>query len=234
MDIEGLGEKLAIVLFEAGLVHDVADLYSLTSEQVAALDRKGEKSAAKLIASIEESKQRPAANILFALGIRHVGLETARLLVDHFGSVDAVLAASEEELQEVEGVGPVVAASVKEWSALETSQSIITRMRDAGVQFANGARKAESDVLAGVTAVITGSLPGQSRGEAENALKALGAKVTGSVTGKTTFVVVGESPGSKATKAEQIGVPIVPGEEFASLLEDPAGWLGRQEWWAER
>jgi DNA ligase (NAD+) len=237
MDIEGLGEKLAVVLFRESLVDDVGDIYSLTVEQLVELERMGQKSAENLVAGIEKSKQRPAANLLFALGIRHVGLETARMLVDHFGSLDAVVAADEETMQQVDGVGPVVAQSVAAWAARQPSQAVVKKLREAGVRFEGERRKAtsaEEQFLAGATAVVTGRMEALPRPEIEARLKAFGAKVTGTVTKKTTFVVVGDEPGSKYAKAQELGTPILHEAELLALFEHGINWLEVQEWWAGR
>ncbi|MCK9521333.1 MAG: NAD-dependent DNA ligase LigA, partial [Dehalococcoidia bacterium] len=225
MDIEGLGERMAYTLFETGLVRDISDVYHLTVEQLAGLERMGTKSAEKLVRGIEASKQRPLANVLFALGIRHVGFETARLLAEHFGSLDAILNASAEELQEVEGIGPVVAASIAAWSGREENRTVVRRLQAAGVNPVQRRAAATSDLLAGLTIVVTGRLEGMSRGEAEQKIRELGGKVGSSVSKATSLLVVGEDAGSKLTKAQQLGVRTIDEAEFGRLLEAGPGSL---------
>jgi DNA ligase (NAD+) len=220
MDIEGLGERMAYILFETGLVRDVSGVYSLTAEQLAALDRMGTKSAEKLLQGIEKSKQRPLANVLFALGIRHVGFETARLLAEHFGSLDTILDADAETLQQVEGVGPVVAASIAAWAARPENRAVVRRLQVAGVNPVQQGVMAASDLLAGLTIVVTGRLEGRSRNEAEDRIRELGGKVGSSVSKSTSFLVVGEEAGSKLAKAEQLGVRTLSEAEFECLLAE--------------
>ncbi|MGE5596821.1 MAG: NAD-dependent DNA ligase LigA [Hyphomicrobiales bacterium] len=220
MDIDGLGERMAYTLFEKGLVKDISDVYDLTVEQLAALDRMGTKSAERLIAGIENSKQRPLTNVLFALGIRHVGYETARLLADHFGSLDAILDASVEQLQEVEGIGPVVAKSIADWAAREENRAVVRRLQAAGVNTVQQRVTAASDLLAGLTIVVTGRLETMSRNAAEDRIRELGGKVGSSVSKSTDILVVGEEAGSKLTKAQQLGVRTIDEATFARLLEE--------------
>ncbi|MGK2964895.1 MAG: NAD-dependent DNA ligase LigA [Tepidiformaceae bacterium] len=219
MDIEGLGEKMAFTLYQAELVRTVADIYQLTVEQLAALDRMGTKSAEKLIGGIEQSKTRPPLHLLFGLGIRHIGYETARLLVQHFGGVQELLEASEEELQEVEGIGPVVARSVKQWWEREENREVVRRLADAGVSMRlDRAAVAEEGPLTGLTLVVTGRLDTMSREAAEDRIRELGGKVGGSVSKSTTALVTGEGGGGKRAKAEQLGVRTLDEAEFVQLL----------------
>jgi DNA ligase (NAD+) len=218
MDIEGLGEKMAYVLHRERLVQDVAGIYALDVEQIATLEGKGRKSAEKLIAGIEASKTRPLTNVLFALGIRHVGFETARVLAEHFGRLEAVIEAPEDELQQVEGIGPIVAKSIADWSAQEKNRDVVTRLIDAGVRPIQAVRTAENDVLAGLTIVVTGRLETMSREQAEDRIRELGGKVGSAVSKRTDALVVGAEAGSKLAKAEQLGVRRLTEEEFAKLL----------------
>ncbi len=221
MDIEGLGERMAAVLFQAGLVASVADIYDLNAEQVAALDRMGGKSAENLVRGIEASKSRPLANIIFALGIRHVGFETARLLSLSFGSLEAIMAASPDELQGVDGIGPVVAESIAAWSVRPENQATVAKLKAAGVRL-HAEREpgsAGTAPLAGLTIVVTGRLESMSRGEAEERIAALGGKAGSSVTKQTDFLVVGAEAGSKLARAEKLGTPILDEEAFVRLLE---------------
>ncbi|MGH2608631.1 MAG: NAD-dependent DNA ligase LigA, partial [Tepidiformaceae bacterium] len=166
MDIEGMGERMAWVLFKEGLVKDVAGVYTLTVDQLAALERMGSKSAQKLVDGIEKSKERPLTNVLFALGIRHVGYETARLLAEHVRSLDGLLEVTAESLQEVEGIGPVVAASIAEWVARDANRDIVRRLQEYGVRPAMVEQPKEGDQLEGLTMVVTGRLETISRNEA--------------------------------------------------------------------
>ncbi len=223
MDIEGLGEKMAWTLFEEKLVESFADIYTLSKEQLTALDRMGDKSAEKLLGGIEQSKQRPLPNVLFALGIRHVGFETARLLADEFGALDAVVDASEEDLTAIEGIGPIVAASIKQWADRDESRAVIEKLRAAGVNFTHGISEATSDLLAGLSLVVTGRLEAISRGQAEDRIKQLGGHVGSAVTKKTDALVVGAEAGSKLAKAEKLGTVLLDEAEFLRLIaEGPA------------
>jgi DNA ligase (NAD+) len=227
MDIEGLGERTVMQLTAKGLIADPADIYHLTAEQVATLDGFARASAEKLVAAIADSKTRSLPRLLTALGVKHLGPAAAQLLAAEFGTLDRVMAASSEELAAVGGVGPVIAASIAAWFELPASQAFIEKLRAAGVDFgsesaaaaAAAARAAVPQVLAGKTVVVTGTLAGFSREEAEQAITSRGGKSPGSVSAKTYAVVVGESPGaSKLTTAEQLGIPIVDEAAFERLL----------------
>jgi DNA ligase (NAD+) len=219
MDIEGLGERMAQVLFDQGLVRDVGDLYSLTAEQLAGLERMGEKSASNLIQGIEASKTRPLGRLIFALGIRHVGYEIAHALASHFGSMEALLAASEDEIAAIPGVGPVIAASMRAYAEEEHNRRTIEKLRAAGVRMSGDGQAAREGPLAGAQFVLTGTLSGYSRNEAERRLKSLGAAIGSSVTKKTTHLVAGEGPGSKLAKAEQLGIPVLDEAALQDLLK---------------
>ena len=309
MDIEGLGERLSYVLFREELVSDVADIYDLTSEQLASLtlpqtigeksaatlvrhfgsvaevleadeealqeaegvgpivarsiaawrerernvdlaaaweesgvepgvaqlaqlrieDRGfGPKNAANLIEGIRLSKERPLPNLIFALGIRHTGSETARLLAERFGDLDAILDAGEEALQEVEGVGPVVARSIARWAERDLNRDIVRRLREAGVNMAGDVVEPASDLLAGLSVVITGKLDSMTRGDAEARAKDAGASVTGSVSKKTDFLVTGADPGgSKLTRAEKLGTLLLSEEQYLAVLDEGPPALDR-------
>ena len=219
MNIEGLGEKLVDQLVTAGLLTDVASIYDLKAENLADLDRWGEKSAANLVAEIEKSKGNDAARLLFALGIRHVGEKAAKTLIAHFGTLDAIAAASEEELQAVEDVGPNTAAAIRAWFAHPRDAELIEKLRRHGVRLDGQRRERPPEgALSGRTVVLTGTLAGISREEAGVRLAAAGAKLSGSVSKKTDYVVVGESPGSKLEKAKALGVPVVTWEEMLAIL----------------
>jgi len=219
MDIEGLGESMAQQLLDSGLVKDIGDVYSLTGEQLVTLERMGEKSAENLIAGIEASKQRPLGRVLFALGIRHVGDETAELLASHFGSIAALAAAGLDDLETVPTIGPKTAQSVYEYFQDEQNRALIEKLRVAGVRL-EGATAAREGPLMGSTFVVTGSLTRWSRNEIESLIKSLGGGVGSSVTKKTSYLVAGESPGSKLTKAQEYNVAVLDEDGFRRLLQD--------------
>ncbi len=222
MDIEGLGERLADQLVTAGLLTDVASIYDLKATDLEALERWGEKSAANLLAEIDRSKGNDASRLVYALGIRHVGEKAAKTLIEHFGTIDALGAASEQQLQAVPDVGPSTAAAVHSWFSHPRHRELVERLRAHGVRF-DGERRAPrpegGGPLAGKTIVLTGVLPGISREEAGDRLAAAGAKVSGTVSKKTDYLVVGESPGSKLDKARSLGVKVVGWEEIRTMLE---------------
>ncbi|PKO94227.1 MAG: DNA ligase [Betaproteobacteria bacterium HGW-Betaproteobacteria-10] len=220
MDIEGLGDKLVDQMVDASLLHSPADLYMLSLETLAGLERMGEKSAQNLLAAIEKSKQTTLARFIFALGIRNVGEATARDLARHFGQLDALLAADAEALQQVPDVGPIVAASLAAFLGEAHNREIITRLRAAGVVWAEEAPADKGpQVFAGKTLVLTGTLPTLKRDEAKALIEAAGGKVSGSVSKKTDYVVAGEEAGSKLEKAQELGVPVIDETELLKLLE---------------
>lgn len=223
MDIEGLGEKLVDVLVEKALVASMEDLYELTAEQLAGLERMGEKSAQNLLKALERSKSTTLPKFLYALGIRDVGQATAATLAKHFGRLENLLAADEQRLQEVQDVGPVVAKRVATFFADERNLQVIQGLREHGVHWADiEVVPQETLPLAGKTYVLTGNLESMTRDEAKSRLETLGAKVSGSVSGKTDCVVAGPGAGSKLNKAETLGVMIIDEAGFLQLLEQLA------------
>ena len=226
-DIDGLGERWCGILIEQGMVSDVADLYRLEKPRLLELDRMGDKLATRIMDNIEASKTRPLPRLLFALGITHVGAEVAELLSANYISVEELAGASEEDLTEIDGIGPKIAESIVAWFGTPANQTIIGKLRGTGVRLEQDALPGVSagstgDVpFGGLTFVVTGTLSAFSRSEAESKIKVLGGKVTSSVTKKTHYVVVGESPGSKAAKAEQLGTPILDEDAFLQLLNSP-------------
>jgi DNA ligase (NAD+) len=218
-DIEGVGEQLMRRLWELGLVRSLPDLYRLTKEQLLELDGFAEISASKAIDAIELSKRTPFSRVLLGLNIPDVGWVTAQSLARHFASVDKLAEASQEDVVEVEGIGPERAEAIVEWFADDANRSLVEELRTLGLRFEAGPEERPVEgPLTGSTYVITGTLEGYSRDEARKALEAKGAKVADSVSKKTTGVVVGESPGSKAAKAQQLGVPVLDEAALKKLL----------------
>jgi len=219
IDIEGLGEKLVDQLVDSGRVRTLPDLYGLSVEELAELDRMGEKSARNLFDALERSKQTTLARFIYSLGIRHVGEATARDLALHFGKLDAIMEASEEQLAEVPDVGPVVAASIHRFFAQAQNREVVARLRKCGMRWKEGGvKRTASGSLAGKTFVLTGTLSSMTRDEATERLQALGAKVSGSVSKKTSYVVVGADPGSKAERAAELGVPLLDEAALERML----------------
>jgi DNA ligase (NAD+) len=218
MDIEGLGDKLVEQLVAQGVVKSVADLYRLKKDELADLERMGEKSAQNLLDQIEKSKNTTLPRLLNALGIPQVGEATALALAQHFGDLDPILDADEEALQEIEGIGPNVAAEVASFFHQKHNREVIDKLVRTGVRWPRIARARRNLPLDGKTFVITGTLSSLSRDEAREKLTALGAKVAGSVSKKTDCVIVGEDPGSKADKAKELGVRMMGEKEFLKLI----------------
>jgi DNA ligase (NAD+) len=224
MDIEGLGYKTGLLLLDMGWVTDPADVYSLTAEQLAQLPGFKERRINNLLEAIEASKDRPIWRLLVALNIPHVGEHVAQVLARAFGSVDAIAGASQEEIDAVEEIGPEIARSVYEWFHDEDDLRLVEKLRAAGVRMADPVTEAPTDgALAGKTIVLTGGLESLSRDEAARLAQEAGARVASSVSKSTDFVVVGENPGSKAAKAEQLGVEMIDEREFMSRLGRETG-----------
>jgi DNA ligase (NAD+) len=220
MDIEGLGEKLVRQLVDATVVRTPADIYGLGLEQLAGLERMGEKSASNLLTAIVQSRQTTLARFIFALGIRNVGETTAKDLARHFGGLDALMAADDERLQQVQDIGPVVAASIVRFFAEPHNREVIQALRTAGVAWAEGEPAAsKASTIAGKTFVLTGTLPGLSRDQAKEMIETHGGKVSGSVSKKTHFVVAGSEAGSKLDQARQLGVTILDQNQLMELLK---------------
>jgi len=217
MNIEGLGEAIAIQLVDRGLVKSVADLYTLTEPQLLALERMGKKSATTLLAEIEASKQSGLARLLMGLGVRFVGVGTAQLLAAEFGSMEALQAASQQELERVAEVGPKVAAAVLEFFSNEKNRALIAHLASLGLKMTAEKRQRTAQ-LEGLTFVLTGTLPTLSREAAKEKIESAGGKVSGSVSKKTSYVVAGEEAGSKLTKAQELGVPILDEPGLLAML----------------
>lgn len=227
MDIEHMGYKTIDLLLKEGLIVDPADIFTFDTDRLLEYEGWGEISVRKLREAIDAAKDRPVARLLTALGIRHVGSTVARTLARHFGGLPALMDATEEEIAEVEGIGPTIATEVRSWAQDEANRRLVEKLGAAGVRLEDErAEEPVSDLLAGATFVISGTLDGMSREEAEAAIEAKGGKATGSVSKKTTALIVGDSPGaSKTKKAEELGVPIIDDATFRRLLEEGPGVL---------
>ena len=215
MNIEGLGDALVVQLLERQMLTSVAGIYSLTEERLLELERIGKKTAQSLLAEIENSKKLPLNRVLFALGIRFVGERTAQLLAESFGSMDALMAASIEELEAVDEVGPRVAQAIQEFFAEERNRELVEKLRQAGLTF-TAEKKRKSSQLDGLTFVLTGTMADLTREEAKARIEAAGGRVSGSVSKKTSYLVAGEEAGSKLEKAKELKVPVI---EQAQLLQ---------------
>ncbi|UIO43215.1 NAD-dependent DNA ligase LigA [Brevibacillus brevis] len=227
MNIDGLGEKVVAQLYRDGIIHSVADLYYLHQQRDAllGLERMGEKSVDNLLAAIEASKENSLERVLFGLGIRLVGAKAARVLAEHFGNIDTIMQASEEEITQIDEIGPKMAASLVNYFAQPQAQAVIERLRAAGVNMEYKGIRIESGAdlpFSGKTIVLTGTLTQMSRQEAEEAIARLGGKVTGSVSKKTDLVIAGEKAGSKLEKAEKLGVAVMDEAGFLQVLESNA------------
>ena len=218
MDIEGLGSSIVESLIERGLIKSPADIYYLTLEEMRSLWQKGDTAAKKLLAAIEASKEQDVSRLIYALGIRQVGAKTGKVLASHFGSLDALAAATAEELTAVSDVGAVTAQNIADWFAQPQSQHMLEKLRQAGVNFES--KRVITDArFAGMTFVLTGALTKFTRDEATEKIELLGGKASGSVSKKTTYVVVGEDAGSKERKARELGIPILSEDDFLAMIQ---------------
>ena len=217
MDIDGLGSAIVEGLIEKGLIKSPADIYYLTLEDIKSLWKSGSTAAKKLLTAIEASKEQDVSRLIYALGIRQVGAKTGKVLASTFGSLDALMAASQEELTAVPDVGGITAANICDWFRQEQSQHLVERLRQAGVNFES--KRVITDArFAGKTFVLTGALSKFTREEATEKIELLGGKAAGSVSKKTSFVVVGENAGSKERKARELGIPILTEDEFLEMI----------------
>ncbi len=219
MDIEGIGEKLAEALLKAGLIKDVGDIYTLEEEKLIGLERMGKKSADNVLKAIEESKKRPLSRVIFALGIRHVGSETAEILAKHFGSIDRLAQSTAEELMEVPTIGPTIAESIVAFFRQKPNQDVIKKLKEAKVTMREEAARPRELPLAGKEFVVTGKLDSCTRTEAEARIRELGGLVGSSVSKKTDFLVVGADPGSKLDRARELGTAQLDEKQFLDMLE---------------
>jgi DNA ligase (NAD+) len=217
MDIEGLGDKLVVQLVDAGIVESPADLYSLTAADLIPLERMAEKSAHNLIASIAASKKVALSRFVYALGIRNVGETVAGLLADHYPSLEALLEAGEDELAGIDGVGPVIAREIRAYATTPGNRKMIDRLLRAGITFPKGSKRTGTE-FEGMTFVFTGTLERMTRGEAQAEVKKRGGKASSSVSKNTTYVVAGETAGSKLDKARKLGVEVIDEDTFLQMI----------------
>lgn len=219
MSIDGLGPRLIAQLLDAGLISDFADIYSLTADGIASLDRMGDKSAANIIAAVEASKKAGAVRLLYALGIRHTGIGAAEAIIGHFGGIEALFTATAEQIEEIPDIGAVTAEAITEYFALPETREVIDRLAAAGVEVNAAATEKKSDLFAGMTFVLTGTLPTMTRDQASALIKAAGGKVSGSVSKKTSYVVAGDAAGSKLDKANELGVTVIDEAKLLDMLK---------------
>ncbi len=219
MNIDGVGDALVDQLVDRGMVKSVADIYDLNVDKLLTLERMGEKSAGNIIRNIDNSKKNSLPRMLTALGIRFVGERTAVFLAEEFGSMDAIVNASLEELQQAEEVGPKVAESVFQFLREPHNQKLIERLRAAGLQFEYQSTRPKAGPLEGLTFVLTGTLPSLSRDEAKNRIEAASGKVTGTVSKKTDYVLAGEDAGSKLDKAQKLGIKVITEQQLLDLMQ---------------
>ncbi len=218
MDIDGLGPAVINSLIENDLVKNAADLYTLKVEDISPLERMGKKSAANAVAAIEKSKDNDLWRLIAALGIRQVGDKAAKVLASHFGSMDAIVAATEEELTAIDDVGPITAGFIRSWMDSPQSRDLLARLKEAGVNMVDRTEKVDAR-FAGLTFVLTGALTKFTRDEATEMIELRGGKASGSVSKKTSYVVAGENAGSKLTKAQDLGIPVLTEDEFLQMLQ---------------
>ena len=218
MDIEGLGASIVDALIEKGLLHTAADIFYLTLDELKQLWQKGDTAAKKLLQAIENSKKQDLGRLIYALGIRQVGAKTGKVLASHFGNLDALMQASLEELVEISDVGDVTAQAIFDWFKQPQSVEMIERLRSVGVNFESTKQVTDNRFL-GMTFVLTGALSKFTREEATEQIEAFGGKASGSVSKKTSYVVVGENAGSKERKAKELGIPILTEDEFLKMIQ---------------
>ena len=225
LDINGVGEKLVQQMVDSNLLNSAADLYDLTAERLMSLERMGKKLAEKLVSAIAQSKNQPYSRVLYGFGIRHVGSVNAQLLTERFANVEDLATVSAAGIEGVYGIGPEIAQSVYQWFRVPANQSLIARLKTAGLQLQSEVKTqnpADQNLqLAGKTFVLTGTLPTLKRDEAKDLIQKAGGKVTSSVSAKTDYVVVGEDAGSKLEKAQSLGIELLSEAELLELLSKP-------------
>lgn len=218
MDIEGLGDALVEKFISENLISNVADIYDITAGEIMMLEGHQERSAKNLVEAIERSKQNDLSRLLFALGIRHIGQKAAKLLSEHFGDIDSIIAASEEEIAEIDGFGGIMAKSAAEFFSMTQTADLIERLKAAGVNMKSLKEKSDDQRFAGLTFVLTGTLPTLSRKEATEIIENLGGKASSSVSKKTSYVVAGEEAGSKLQKATDLGIPVITQDDLLKMV----------------
>jgi DNA ligase (NAD+) len=218
MDIEGLGSAVVKLLVEAGFIATPADLYYLNAQDVATLERMGKKSSENLIAAIDGSRERGLARLLCAFGIRQVGQKAAKVLAQHYKTLDELMLAGEDELTQIPDVGPITAQYLREWLDSPQAQHQIQRLREAGVSF-ESTETIKDERFRGMTFVLTGTLSAFTRDEASAIIESYGGKTSSSVSKKTSYVLAGEAAGSKLTKAQQLGIPVISEQRFLELTK---------------
>jgi len=221
LDIEGLGIKIVEQLVDAGYVSNISDLYKLTEEQLLALEGFAEKKAENIVSSIDASKEQSLDRLIFGLGIKGVGEVVGASLANHFGSLDRLMEATQDSLESIDGIGPNIAAEIVDWLSLEANQTVLAELKSEGMWpvLEKADDETRPDNLAGMTFVVTGTLPNFTRSEIKKYIQNLGGKVTGSVSKNTTYVLAGENPGSKVTKAEELGIRVLSPEDFAAMVD---------------
>ena len=219
MNIDGLGPAIVQQLLDAKLIETPTDLYTLTKENLLTLEGFKEKSAENLLTAIENSKSQPLDRVIAALGIRNIGLKAAGLLCERFRTIDDIMQADAEEIAAIDGFGSIMAQSVVDYFALESTHELIAQLKELGLQMKPSPQKPQGGVFEGMTFVLTGTLPNMKRSEAAKLIAAHGGKTASSVSKKTTYVVAGEEAGSKLTKAQALGVPILSEEELLRMTE---------------
>jgi DNA ligase (NAD+) len=219
MDIEGLGDALILQMVEKRLIEDYGDLYALNKEMIAQLDRMGEKSAQNLIYAIQQSKHRPLDRTIFALGIRYVGATVAAILADHFGSIDGLINASRNQLDAIEGVGPTIAESIVQFFSQPRNMAVIEKLRRAGIRLTEERKSKRGGIFTGKTFVLTGTLDRMTRQAATELIESEGGKVSSSVSKNTSYVLVGQNPGAKYQKAQDLNVELIDEDTFVTMLE---------------
>ena len=219
MDIDGLGPAVLEQLVDEGLIKSPADLYRLSADDVSSLERKAEKSANNLISAVEKSKHNELYRLIYALGIRNIGLKAAKLICENFVTIDDIMAAKAEDFEKIEGFGSIMAQSLENYFSLESTVELINELKSVGLEMKPSEQRQKGGKFEGMTFVLTGTLPTMKRSEASKIIEANGGKTSSSVSKKTTYVLAGEDAGSKLTKAQTLGVTIISEQEFLDMLK---------------
>ena len=220
MDIDGLGPAVLEQLIAENLIKSPADLYRLTADDIIALDRKAEKSANNLIAAIEKSKENELYRLVFALGIRNIGLKAAKIVCENFLSIDDIMNAKAEDFEKIDGFGSIMAQSLENYFGLESTKELVSQLKELGLKMKPSEQRASGGIFEGKTFVLTGTLPTMKRSEASKLIEQHGGKTSSSVSKKTSYVLAGEEAGSKLTKAQTLGIPVLSEDEFLKMIND--------------